>query len=348
MVNNAAYMFGGVAGGRKVQNIAPNNELYMLKLGSVSCDWIKLINTHGQGPQPRTQHSATAIDDGKLLIFGGYFSTNNRFNDVVVLDVATLTWSHPLKERQIALQVQAKAQLARLQQEAAALQEADASGDKAAEGGATLAPPGGEDATPSNMPRRNSITGNVKPARTPLPAATPAAFTPRGNHTESTVGAPEPRANHTADKLGSKLYVFGGQGGVGYSRKAFNDMFTLDLTTWEWAQVETVGTPPEPRGGHASCVIKQTILFYGGWNAESQFSDVRVFNTVNNNWSDPEISYGIPRWNHSFVTVEAIPSSKFFFSVGRKAPSKKAKFAISANLPTKSACWIWKYCSGTQ
>lgn len=38
---------------------------------------------------------------------------------------------------------------------------------------------------------------------------------------ESKIGAPEPRADTTATFHKNKVYIFGGHGGVGYSRQSF-------------------------------------------------------------------------------------------------------------------------------
>lgn len=67
-------------------------------------------------------------------------------------------------------------------------------------------------------------------------------------NTESKIGAPEPRGNHTATFHKNKVYVFGGQGGIGFQTKAFQDLHVLDCETFEWTPMtETTGTPPDPR-----------------------------------------------------------------------------------------------------
>lgn len=48
---------------------------------------------------------------------------------------------------------------------------------------------------------------------------------------ESRIGAPAPRANSGATIVDNKIYVFGGHGGVNYSRVAFNDLYSFDLDT---------------------------------------------------------------------------------------------------------------------
>ena len=45
----------------------------------------------------------------------------------------------------------------------------------------------------------------------------------------SNIGAPSPRANTGAIILNDKVYLFGGHGGLNYSRIALNDLYSFDL-----------------------------------------------------------------------------------------------------------------------
>ena len=58
------------------------------------------------------------------------------------------------------------------------------------------------------------------------------------------------RGSHSATLIGSSMYVFGGYGGAGFSRKDFNDVSVLNLETWEWRHVDCKGDLPESRSGH--------------------------------------------------------------------------------------------------
>lgn len=89
-------------------------------------------------------------------------------------------------------------------------------------------------------------------------------------------------------------------------------MYALDIQTWKWKKVEPNGAEPQPRQGHKTCIIKTKLLVYGGWSSETQFADAFVFDTETNDWTDLDIAYQIPRWNHCSILVEAIPSWKFF------------------------------------
>jgi dynein heavy chain len=51
---------------------------------------------------------------------------------------------------------------------------------------------------------------------------------------ESKIGAPAPRSHHSATKVGNRVFIFGGIGGVGFKRKVFNDLYVIDLDSYEW------------------------------------------------------------------------------------------------------------------
>lgn len=107
---------------------------------------------------PRTNHAACAVGNDKLLIFGGFYTSNLRFNDTYILRTNNFTWIQPPNQKS-----------------------------------------GGE---PKNA--------------------------------ESKIGAPEPRGNHTCTYHKGKVFVFGGHGGIGFQRLAFNDLYILDTETYEW------------------------------------------------------------------------------------------------------------------
>jgi len=134
--------------------------------------------------------------------------------------------------------------------------------------------------------------------------------TPRNQ--DSPVGAPPPRANTGATIVDNKVIIFGGHGGVNYARVAFNDMYAFDLEEQTWEKIEYANNAPDARGGHTLFSIGRKVYVYGGWNSETQFNNVIVFNLDTKEWYDPDIYNDIPRWNHSAMMVEAIPSWKYF------------------------------------
>lgn len=59
---------------------------------------------------------------------------------------------------------------------------------------------------------------------------------------ESSIGAPPPRANAGACYYNGKIYVYGGHGGLNYSRIAFSDIYSFDIETETWTKHEPVVT----------------------------------------------------------------------------------------------------------
>lgn len=132
----------------------------------------------------------------------------------------------------------------------------------------------------------------------------------------STIGAPSPRANTGAIILNDKVYLFGGHGGLNYSRVALNDLYSFDLKEEVWEKLVPANTGPEGRGGHSVFAAGDKIYIYGGWNNEMQYNNIWFYDLTTNEWTDPDIYNGTPRWNHSSVLVPAIPTWKFFIFGG--------------------------------
>jgi len=239
-------LFGGLDNEKKNGKVAPNNEVYTLKLmQKEQCNW-KLESPGGEMPLPRSNHTACSIGDNEMLVFGGLYSSNQRFNDTYILKIGkSYQWRQP---------------------------------------------------------------PNQKSGQEP-------------KNTESKIGAPEPRANHTATFVPGKksVYVFGGHGGVGYSRKAFNDVYVLDCAneSFEWTKVDPSGNSPEARGGHSACLLPSNKIFInGGWNSISQFANSWLFDIEKKEWSELDLNMEIPRWNHVVTIVPALPKSKIFIFGG--------------------------------
>eukprot|EP01041_Mallomonas_annulata_P001785 gene1785-3464_t len=126
---------------------------------------------------------------------------------------------------------------------------------------------------------------------------------------------PSHRGSHTATLIGSQLYIFGGYGGSGYARRDFNDVSSLDLDTWEWKSIECTGEVPEPRSGHQTIAVLDSLYVIGGWNSMDQFNNMFILDVNTRVWSRPvgnPMDFGPPRWNHTAVSVVAVPYWKVF------------------------------------
>jgi dynein heavy chain len=141
---------------------------------------------------------------------------------------------------------------------------------------------------------------------------------------ESAIGAPPPRANAGSCVYKNKIYVYGGHGGLNYQRVCLDDIYTYDLETEQWEQIEVnigLQLPPPGRGGHTIFISEEKLYAYGGWNHESVYNKIEMFDLQTREWSDPDI-YNVfpgPRWNHAAVMVEAIPAWKYFIFGGESA-----------------------------
>lgn len=63
------------------------------------------------------------------------------------------------------------------------------------------------------------------------------------------------------------------------------------------------------------------LYVFGGWSNEYVFETIHHFDVETNEWYEPEIGGTdiVPRWNHSSIMVEAIPSWKYFIFGGSSA-----------------------------
>ena len=247
-IDRSYILFGGLESFSS-EKIAASNSVFTMKLAKNNCNWT-LNNCSGDIPLARCNHAATEIQDGQMLVFGGYFNSKRRFNDTYILKVLGnpgYVWRQPSNQQ-------------------------------------------------SGQPPQN---------------------------TESKIGAPEPRANHSAifvEDL-NRVYIFGGHGGVGYSRKAFNDLHFIDTKNFEWTRVEALGSPPEPRGGHVAGLLPKSrrLFVQGGWSSISQYSNLYIFEVNSNTWSELNVNFHTPRWNHCGLMVPALPHWKLFFFGGSSA-----------------------------
>jgi dynein heavy chain len=166
---------------------------------------------------------------------------------------------------------------------------------------------------------------------------------PAMDNQESSIGAPSPRANMGSCVFNGKVVIFGGHGGLNYERKNFNDIHTFDFETEKWEKLNPVNGGPDGRGGCS--VFAKTeetgdkIFVYGGWNSEKQYNEIWQLDLEKMEWLDCDIFNGVPRWNHTSLLIEAIPTWKFFIFGGECAEYNEGA-ARSFGEYVNSSCYI--------
>lgn len=88
--------------------------------------------------------------------------------------------------------------------------------------------------------------------------------------------------------------------------------------------IEAINQGPDGRGGCSVFAKSEEeaadkIFVYGGWNSEKQFNEIWMIDLGKKEWTDCDIFNGVPRWNHSGLLIEAIPTWKYFIFGGECA-----------------------------
>ncbi|KAK9917644.1 hypothetical protein WJX75_006758 [Coccomyxa subellipsoidea] len=124
---------------------------------------------------------------------------------------------------------------------------------------------------------------------------------------------PPSRAFHCGAAIGRKVYIFGGHVWVKAMRglQKFNDLWTLDTDTWEWAAVELLqnAVRPSPRDFAAMVDLPGgKLLLFGGLDAsKKRLDDTWIFDTITSSWTELKIDRGRPkaRYAHSLARMDS-------------------------------------------
>lgn len=101
---------------------------------------------------------------------------------------------------------------------------------------------------------------------------------------ETSGAAPGPRSDHVAALIagGRHMAVFGG----GSHSICYNDIYVLDLETYEWTQPEVHGDVlPVPRAGHAAALVGSKWYIVGGGDNKGGVAETMVLDTETWEWS---------------------------------------------------------------
>ena len=93
---------------------------------------------------------------------------------------------------------------------------------------------------------------------------------------QSKMKSPSPRCYHTGWEYAEKLWIFGGNGSLGdgflndngdfTQADANNQLMCFNPSCGEWTNPECTGNIPEPRTGHSSAILRDTLWLFGETN----------------------------------------------------------------------------------
>ncbi|XP_042441530.1 acyl-CoA-binding domain-containing protein 5-like isoform X4 [Zingiber officinale] len=115
---------------------------------------------------------------------------------------------------------------------------------------------------------------------------------------------PRARGGQSTTLIDSKLFMFGGED---RKRNLLNDLYTLDLSTTMWEEIETKNASPAPRFDHSAAVYAdQYILIFGDSSHSICFKDLHLLDLRTMEWSRPQTqgAYVTPRGGHASTIVE--------------------------------------------
>uniref|UniRef100_A0A3Q4I869 Kelch domain containing 2 n=1 Tax=Neolamprologus brichardi TaxID=32507 RepID=A0A3Q4I869_NEOBR len=98
----------------------------------------------------------------------------------------------------------------------------------------------------------------------------------------TTGDTPSPRAAHACATVGNRGYVFGGR----YKNYRLNDLYYLDLDTWEWHEMSVPQQGPVGRSWHSFTPVSPDHIFlFGGFTTDREtLSDAWLYSVSKNEW----------------------------------------------------------------
>ncbi|XP_048830456.1 kelch domain-containing protein 2 [Brienomyrus brachyistius] len=93
---------------------------------------------------------------------------------------------------------------------------------------------------------------------------------------------PSPRAAHACATVGNRGFVFGGR----YREHRLNDLYYINLDTWEWTEMSVPQQGPVGRSWHSFIPVSPDHIFlFGGFTTDKQtLSDAWLYCVSTNEW----------------------------------------------------------------
>jgi hypothetical protein len=199
-----------------------------------------VVATTGAQPGERWGHTATAIAENRVVVYGGADDDETTLGDLHVLDLATRAWSTPLNCESIPRTWHDAVHLATKH---------------------LLLVFGGERSTANDQ---LDVLSDIMVLDTQCFLWYPPAVsgTP-----------PTARSGHACTVVGNDVVVFGGSRG----RSRQSAVHVLDSDAWHWKQVKVEGKPPSARTYHSAVAVGgDSVVYFGGNDASTSFDSVHV------------------------------------------------------------------------
>ncbi|KAJ3575989.1 hypothetical protein NP233_g747 [Leucocoprinus birnbaumii] len=92
---------------------------------------------------------------------------------------------------------------------------------------------------------------------------------------------PAPRTGHICVPYQDRLIIFGGTDGQYH----YNDIWSFDLKSRKWAELQCIGHIPSPREGHAAAIVDDVIYVFGGRGVDGKdLGDLAAFKISKQRW----------------------------------------------------------------
>ena len=109
-----------------------------------------------------------------------------------------------------------------------------------------------------------------------------------GRHTSY---EPLPRSEHAAVAVDNKLHMWGGEGeSKEKSQKLAQKLEVFDISTEQWEQKPTHGTPPPGLWGAAYAVVGSCLFVFGGWDGRSRYNNFFKLDLRTYQWEKVQVS----------------------------------------------------------
>mmetsp|Transcript_26361 Transcript_26361/g.85337 ORF Transcript_26361/g.85337 Transcript_26361/m.85337 type:complete len:219 (-) Transcript_26361:1222-1878(-) len=145
---------------------------------------------------------------------------------------------------------------------------------------------------------------------------------------------PGMRENNGLIEFRGKLYLFGGYNG----QQWLNDLFSFDLFTKEWHNVDQSGQPPASRFGYVSVVHNNFFVVFGGYDGSTWLNDMHQYDFETWTWCAVQATGQIP-------SIRSCPSwckegdSVFVFGGYDGVQRMNDLFECNLETHTRHTCW---------